>query len=319
MEGPESKPSSFTAATACLLSEISYSDHAQDSLKKYLPGWKIIWNHAPINSNYAFLVTDQTNYALVVRGSLMQFNRDAFDNWIYQDLNVVVQKDWPFTDNGGGAKISQGAYDGWQNLCALKDTVINKTLKEMVDSVVSDNTPLYITGHSLGGNLATVYASWLFTELKKSGKPRNNIHVMTFGAPAAGNQLFASDFNKKFPNSLRVENTNDIVTKFPVAESIGDMGSLYKPAPSAYEIEVGYKFLTVKLSTLFTTIKYALKALELTNGNSTFTQTNGLGKQITIPLSGKNNSNDIGSWFAEAAYQHSIVQYAAMIGAPVLK
>jgi triacylglycerol lipase len=314
----EKKPL-FTQVTACVLSEITYCRNPQDTLRKYLPGWNIIWNPVAINGNYAFVATDGSNYALAIRGSLLEFSRAALDNWIYQDMNVATQKKWSFTDSIPGAKVSQGAYDGWQNMNNLKDTLISKTLWQFLDSVTTTNTPLYITGHSLGGNLATIYASWLSSNFKTAGHPRTNINVITFAAPAAGNAAFADDFNKKFPLSMRYENTNDMVPKFPVANSVGDLGNLYSPVPAASDISVGYKFLTVKLSTVFTTLKFALKGLEITNGNSVYTQPNGKGNAITIPLSGKNKNNEIADWFAEAGYQHSVGQYAVSIGAPVIK
>ena len=309
----------FTAVTACVLSEVTYFSHQQDTLDKYLAGWRIIWNPVAISGNHAFVATDGSNYALAIRGSLLEFSWDAFDNWIYQDMNVATQRKWEFTDNIPGAKVSQGVYQGWQNMNNLKDTLTGKTLWQFLDSIITRDTPLYITGHSLGGNLATIYASWLSSDFKTSGHPRTNINVITFAAPAAGNAAFADDFNKKFPRSMRYENTNDMVPKFPVANSVGDLGNLYDPVPAAADISVGYKFLTVKLSTVFTTMKFALKGLEITNGNSVYTQPDGAGNSITIPLSGKNKTNEIADWFAEAGYQHSVEQYAAAVGAPVIK
>jgi hypothetical protein len=310
---------SFSAATACILSEISYCSHPKDTLHKYLPEWNIAWNPVAVNGNYAFLATDGSNYALAIRGSLLQFSWAAFDNWIYQDMNVATQKNWAFSDSLQGAKVSQGAYDGWQNMNNLKDSLTGKTLWQFLDSITTINTPVFITGHSLGGNLASIYASWLITNFKTTGHPRNNINVITFAAPAAGNALFAADFNKKFPRSLRYENTNDIVPKFPVANDVGNLGNLYYPVPAASDISVGYKFLTVKLSTAFTTIKFALQGLEISNGNSVYTQPGGAGNPITVNLSGKNKTNEITDWFAEAGYQHSMEQYASAIGAPVIK
>lgn len=62
-----------------------------------------------------------------------------------------------------------------------------------------------------------------------------------------------------------------------------------------------------------------MKLLELQNGFSKFVQTNGNGTIINVKLSGKNNTNTISSWFAEAGYQHGIAQYAATLGAPVIE
>jgi hypothetical protein len=309
---------SFSAATACMLSQISYCDNQQDSLHKYLPKWSIVWKPQAINGNDAYVATDGTNYAVAMRGSLIKFSWNAFDNWIYQNLNVAVQKSWEFTDSSIAAKVSLGAYSGWQNINKLTDSSNGKTLWQFLDSVTTLNTPIYITGHSLGGNLATIYSSWLYTNFKKAEHPHDNINVITFAAPAVGNKLFAEDFNKKFPQAMRFENTQDIVPKFPVAEAVTDLKNLYKPMPAATEITVGYKILAIKLSTFLSTLPLAMKALETTNGNSVYTQTNGAGNPITIPLTSKNNTNTMEAWFAEAAHQHSIVQYAKAIGAEVI-
>jgi hypothetical protein len=60
------------------------------------------------------------------------------------------------------------------------------------------------------------------------------------------------------------------------------------------------------------------EGLEIKNANSVYTQTNGNGNLTRVNLSGKNITNDAAGWFAEAGYQHSIEQYAANIGAPVI-
>ncbi|MBK8142704.1 MAG: hypothetical protein IPK57_18155 [Chitinophagaceae bacterium] len=178
---------------------------------------------------------------------------------------------------------------------------------------------MLITGHSLGGNLAVTYASYLWQILKTKHHPVPNFNVITFAAPATGNEAFANDFNQKFPASIRVENKNDIVPKFPSAAKITALGSLYNDSLSAGKIEVGYKKLTVSLSTVFTMLKAAMVLLEFTNGISPYVQTNGNGKQVNIPLSGKNTGNDILNWLGEAGYHHSIAQYAVYEGVPLVE
>ena len=309
----------ISSVTACILSEIAYCTNPQKEMDQYMPGWKIVWDPVAVGGNYAFVATDGNVYALAIRGSLIEFTWEAFDNWIYNDLNIAYQKDWPYTNNVSGARISQGAYTGWDNLNRMTDKKTRKSLWSFLQANVGDKKPLTITGHSLGGNLASVYASYLWKKFKDSGHPKNDISVITFAAPAAGNGSFADDFNNKFPNSLRIENINDIVPKFPVSAKVSDLGSLYSPSPSASEISVGYKNVTVKLSNVFVTISAALDLLRITNGISPYVQTNGLGDLITVKLSGKNTKNEITDWFAEAAYQHGIDSYAQQIGAPVIK
>lgn len=311
------KPTPFTPAMACTLSEITYCPTPEDSIARYLPDWKIIWSPPSVRGNYAFIATDGNNYAVAVRGSLLSFTWDAFNNWIYQDMNVATQENWPYTDTAVKAKISSGAYSGWQNMMALKDTIAHKTMRQVLDSVITPTTPLYFTGHSLGGNLATVFASWFYNDLKKMNHTAGPMNVITFAAPAAGNTAFATDFNRKFPAALRYENKNDMVPKFPLADEVGNLGRLFDKGPSAGDIMVGYKSATVSLSTVFTTMQYAIKGLEIFT-ISAYRQPCGGGTQLDVPLSGKNNGKDAAAWFAEAGYQHSVEQYARAVGAPVI-
>lgn len=308
----------FTNTDACLFSEIAYCNNPQQQLDRYLPDWKVVWDAVALNGNHAFVAFDGKKYVIAIRGSLIEFNWDAFENWIYQDLNIASQEKWDYTDNVSGAKISTGSYRGWQNLIKIKDKNSGKDLLTFLEENTNEQTPVIITGHSLGGNLATVLASYLSFKLKESGHPNTNIHVITFAAPAAGNEAFAADFNKKFPQSVRIENAGDIVPKFPCTSAVAGLAKLYSSSPAASEIFVGYKNVTVPLSTVFKTISTAMTVLELKNGFSHFTQTNGDGTIISIKLSGKNNSNDITSWLAEAGYQHGVAQYATALDAPVI-
>ena len=309
----------ISTITACILSEIAYCKNPQKEIDQYMPGWKIVWDPLAVGGNYAFIATDGNVYALAIRGSLIEFSWDAFDNWIDNDLNIAYQKDWAYTNNVSGARVSQGAYAGWENLNRMTDKKTRKSLWSFLQANVVNKKPLTITGHSLGGNLATVYASYLWKRFSNIGQVKNNINVITFAAPAAGNKSFADDFNAKFPNSLRVENIHDIVPKFPVSAMVADLGSLYSTTPAASEISVGYKNVTVKLSNVFITMSAALDLLRITNGISPYIQTNGLGDLITIKLSGKNIKNEVMDWFADAAYLHSIDCYAQQLGAPVIK
>ena len=308
----------LTEKNACLLSQISYCKNVTTALDTYLKGWKLIWEGNEREGNYAFVTSNGREYALVIRGSLINFTWGAFQNWIYQDLHVVSQKKWEYTNDSSAAKLSQGTYDAWQNLCKMADKKTGQLLLPFLKTKLKDDLPLLITGHSLGGNLATVYASYLWQEFKKISPKSSHFNVITFAAPAAGNAAFANDFNKKFPASIRVENSNDIVPKFPSASGISSLGNLFNDSLSADKIQVGYKSLTVSLSTVFSLLKTTMTVLEFTSGLSTYMQTNGNGKTISIPLSRKNSGNDIINWFAEAGYQHSIAQYAKEEGVAVV-
>lgn len=302
--------SGLTEDTACLLSQVAYCTNINGALTQFLPGWKLVWEGKESNGNHAFVAGNGRDYALAIRGSLINFSWAAFQNWIYQDLHVTTQEDWPYSPDSLKARVSAGAFTGWQNLSAMTDIKNGRLLLPVLDSILETGAPLLITGHSLGGNLATVYGSYLAETRRVKGKGQDRINVITFAAPAAGNNGFANDFNTKFPHSIRVENGNDIVPKFPSPSGIAALGELYSDSLSATNIEVGYKNLQVPLSRVFSLLKTSFTVLEFTSGLSPYEQTNGGGKQIKQPLSGKNSGNEILNWLAEAGFQHSVARYA---------
>jgi triacylglycerol lipase len=308
----------YTEKTACLLSQISYCPAPQISLDKYMPGWKLAWDATELDGNHAFVASDGTSYAIAIRGSLIEFSWSAFQNWIYQDLNIVSLEKWPYTNDSSRAKIAEGTYEGFQNMNKMVDKTTGKTLLAFLENETKENTPILITGHSLGGNLATVYASWLWQQFKNAGHPRENINVITFAAPAAGNESFADDFDKKFPNALRFENKNDIVPKFPASSAVSGLGDLFDTTLAASKISVGYKNVTMPLDKVFGLLSTALKILEFTNGNAVYKQPCGKGKELSINLSGKNTGKDITNWLSEAGYQHGIARYAAQLDVVVV-
>ena len=229
---------------------------------------------------------------------------------------MASQERWPYC-NSQGASVSAGSYIGWQNLEAMKDRVIGKTLWAFLLEN-SKQKFIGLTGHSLGGNLATVYASYLKWKFNEAKLTNSRINVITFAAPAPGDATFANEFNIDFPDAVRIETTNDIVPKFPCSRMIRKLGKLYSPVCCADSITIGYKHVNTSVSNAFFLISEGLDFAELTTRFSGYTHTCGEGKLITIPLSGKNTVNQTQSWFAEAGYQHGMAQYAVALGAPVI-
>ena len=91
---------------------------------------------------------------------------------------------------------------------------------KMVNDCVADfdrgkNKPLWLTGHSLGGALATLAAArWLAQRRPVQG-------IYTFGQPRSGDYEFARQFNFAFrPHAFRFVNNNDLVTRVP-PQSLG--------------------------------------------------------------------------------------------------
>ena len=108
------------------------------------------------------------------------------------------------------AAIQTEAYEGRVHLGfntaynIVKDQVL-KTVKEYQ----TNNEAIIITGHSLGGALATVCAAHLISE---NITPTS---VYTYGQPRVGNSEFAEFYSEMSKHHYRFVNNNDVVTKVP--------------------------------------------------------------------------------------------------------
>lgn len=74
------------------------------------------------------------------------------------------------------------------------------------DTLSNPEAYLILTGHSLGGAVATL----LGERLVSFGFPKDKFTVVSFGAPAIGNQAFADTYGTSI-NLVRITNTNDPV------------------------------------------------------------------------------------------------------------
>ncbi|KAF0892976.1 hypothetical protein E2562_021278 [Oryza meyeriana var. granulata] len=105
------------------------------------------------------------------------------------------------------------AYDSVRNrIIALVKYAIG-----YLDEEDAENIPkwhVYVTGHSLGGALATLLA----LELSSSQMTKSGVIFVTmynFGSPRVGNRRFAEVYNAKVKNSWRVVNHRDIIPTVP--------------------------------------------------------------------------------------------------------
>ncbi|EIE18845.1 alpha/beta-hydrolase [Coccomyxa subellipsoidea C-169] len=77
-----------------------------------------------------------------------------------------------------------------------------------------DRWRVYLTGHSMGGALATLCAYELAAR-DYGNVPEPAVTMYSFGQPRVGNLPFSSDYDEVVPDSWRVKNANDIVTRVP--------------------------------------------------------------------------------------------------------
>lgn len=228
--GPGKKkaaPAPFlTAREAVRMNQVIYKTNTETAYARYAPAWQVVYLPQPVDGNFAAILKkkDAEQYALVIRGSVMEFSNEGFQNFILQDFNIFRMKAWAYADTVKNAYISIGTYTGFSNLQQLRDTRSGLSIKDFIEQKLPPDASLVITGHSLGGNLAYPMAGYLAKELPARFKGRLNL--ITFGAPAAGNAAFVKDLDEKFPEAERYAASMDIAAVFPDLGKIGELSKI---------------------------------------------------------------------------------------------
>lgn len=104
------------------------------------------------------------------------------------------------------AKLHHGFAVAYQSVAEMLLTRIEQLLSE-------HHRPVYLTGHSLGGALATVCSLDLL--LCEIGLDANQVTVMTFGSPRCGNKNWSDIYDQMVPCNWNVRIESDIVSMLP--------------------------------------------------------------------------------------------------------
>jgi len=132
----------------------------------------------------------------------------------------------PFTQIPNGGKVAQGFYDIYTSIgtmapgqegasapSAFAAEVARAATSGLAAGLDPASLPLVVTGHSLGGALATL----LVTDLNATTalKPQ----AWTFASPQVGDAIFAARYGGLSSVSWRIYNQVDVVPYFPVGVS----------------------------------------------------------------------------------------------------
>ena len=172
--------------------------------------WQVTWGPAldPTRSNMMYVAGDTfaNQYAVVVRGTDWDFLLD----WLEDFLSLLAPVQYPGT-TGQNIKIAYGTDIGLQVLLDMQNSSGQGLLTYL--GQLPAGAEIYVTGHSLGGCLATVLAPKVANEVGAS-----SLKVYTFAAPSPGTSGFANYYNAMFllpdgvtSTAFRVYNDLDVV------------------------------------------------------------------------------------------------------------
>jgi triacylglycerol lipase len=151
---------------------------------------------------------------LVFRGTenLMDWGTDfRFDQkmvdfvrrMIQIQIMAVREQTYPYmAPSSSGAKMHRGFVEAYFSV------------RDEIHNFVEDHptTKIILTGHSLGGALATLCA----VDLQFNYPDQFAIELYTYGCPRVGNSGFVESFNQRIPNAYRFVYGSDAVTGVPV-------------------------------------------------------------------------------------------------------
>jgi hypothetical protein len=184
------------------LSDTTYSTRGQ---------WKLAWGPGVSLSrgNLMYVAVDSTSdttyFTIAVRGTDWEFPSN-----IEEDMEVWNLVRYPY--GGAGDSVAEGSFYGLDTLLAATDPIQGQTLEKFLDAIPLGHLKMYVTGHSLGGALATLVTSWF---VYRNYTNKFKLETYTFASPSVGNASFVDHYHTSLlsagAENHRVVNTKDLV------------------------------------------------------------------------------------------------------------
>lgn len=212
---------------------------------KLIGSWKVVWGpgvfqvYGSILADNSFNVVKSISsapeqYVVAIAGTVER----SLYAWLFENLDISITRKWPYGSNEK-VSISNGTWTGLKNLQAIRPGPGQKSPGDAIEDFIkkefkekSNNAELVIAGHSLGGNLAAVFALWL-ADIKKSWDPKDKAIIKTYPSAGAtsGNKAFAEYFDQRFDDdhAHRIWNSLDVIPHVWYDEGLAQIPGLYKP------------------------------------------------------------------------------------------
>ena len=175
------------------LAVLAYSNKDQINWDEYELSL-VKWIENTKSDTQGFVATKGKTIYVVWRGSESKkdFQNDA-------SIDKV-----PFIEEN--EKVHIGFKSSWESVVGDTYDAIDTAL----ENLQGETTDIVVSGHSLGGAVATLYAYSI-----KKHYPHYNVKATTIGSPRVGNKAFKENYDKSGIDTLRIVHNNDLVTHTP--------------------------------------------------------------------------------------------------------
>ncbi len=211
---PDSVSRNKTGALMGRLSEVAYRtpDVAEKILATHVKGFKFIENKQTETQLFHYKIPETKTLVISFRGTEPNKVKDILTDAKFR----LAEESFALKGESEQKKleIHRGFYGSLQSIWSkgTSDQDLDGYLEDAVKS--SDTEEVWITGHSLGGALATL-ASIKVREYI----PADKVHLFTYGCPRVGNDSIVSLFKDSDGgtgiNAYRYVNNEDLVTRVP--------------------------------------------------------------------------------------------------------
>eukprot|EP01113_Clastostelium_recurvatum_P008931 TRINITY_DN14259_c0_g2_i1.p1 TRINITY_DN14259_c0_g2~~TRINITY_DN14259_c0_g2_i1.p1 ORF type:complete len:394 (+),score=47.30 TRINITY_DN14259_c0_g2_i1:184-1365(+) len=279
--------------------------------------FKLLW--VGQNDDNLMYITQQIGsdlLVLVIRGTATKWDTDAFwYDWLVEDFEQfrTVTVPWTVPEPYKTARISQGAYEQWNNLHNMSGTDYTVTpaspsctLLDFLSANLKNGAVLGVTGHSAGGTAVSFMAPLLYEKFCRRGGDGGGgggvsiaILPVSFAGPTAGDATFANYVNSIFGNSfLRCANSLDVAPHVWTIEGLDWVSESYGPEKGP-----------VIDNLLHLVFDGVCGLLELEGIN--YVQPGKL-------IEDTGSLSQVAHWYQEAVYQHHPNTYLTLYGAHIV-
>jgi hypothetical protein len=285
--------------------------------------WKLIWVGLTTDlANLLYIAqstADSNVFAVSIRGTLPG---DAIDKSEDGDVSSTVSL--PFTINNQTGTVSAGSSQAFSEVTgavynASGSPLTGKNLKDALSQLVSSATAtptIYVTGHSLGGAVASMLGLYLATAVSWT-KYQPVFQVYTFAAPTAGLKDFADLFDATFKSdsntqnsAWRVYNVWDVVPTAWVEATLDAVKSWYSWGPVAGSIVQG----------AISKLEQDVQGISYTQPSTNPVALNQIPPSSKYPPQYDSNhlQSTLSDFVAQVAFQHANNTYLALLGGPTV-